>query len=237
MLENLKVGKGEVDADVIAVGRILPTNVYQGICKHVRTFKTQNNVAAAEIVYEIGSRDYKQTFYLTNSKGSTLDSKGNTKRDLLKLESFARITTGSPLSQLTEETVEIPLWDYDLKKMVKTECSVIKEFTNVPVFLAIQEIIEDKTRRSASGEWEPTNESVSKNEIVKFLDEEGRTITELVSDADPEFAVQWKEKNENQVWDRRDKSKGASAADGTSSAAPTTTATSTGSVAGMFAKK
>lgn len=205
-LKDLNIGS-EIEEDTLHQGRIFDTDMYPGTCKYARKFKTDRGATGIELNIEIGSRNLKETFYITDASGNSAPN-GKTMAGLLKIDSFARVTTGKSITALTEDSVQLSVYDFSARKEVVGTHTVVRELCNVPVFLAVQHIIEDKEAKNAQGVWESTDEPRELNKIVKFFDAQARTAGEALNNAEPEFATKWSNQNKGVTWDRRKMSKG-----------------------------
>lgn len=184
-------------------GFILDTGLYPMIIENAYFDKSQGGAMNVNLHLKIKGGDkrvFKQTIYVTSG-----DAKGNKPyyvKDGKKfplpgysmMDAICRITTDTPLSQVTTEDKLVKLYDFDAGSEVPREVPVLTALIGEEIVVGMQKRRENK-RSNQGGEWVDTNEAREYNEISKVFYPSGHTLTEKKAEGEAEFVNKWKDAN------------------------------------------
>lgn len=121
------------------------------------------------------------------------------------------LTIGKSLTTLETEEKTINLYSPAEGKELPTKVDMLVDLLGKSVTAAIVKQIVDKTKKNdQSGEYEPTGEVRTENEIDKFFrTRDGMTVAEIkAKSTEAKFKTQWTDKWEGQVRDKSSKTAG-----------------------------
>jgi len=144
----------------------------------------------------------RQTLWVTSG-----DAKGNKnfyvnqagKKFLLPgmqlADQIARITTGKPMAELSAEEKTINLWDYEASAEKPTKVPALTQIIGQPILLGLLKIRENKRVNDGSGNYVPSKDERTFNEIDKVFYPDGYTVTEKDANAkEAKFHKRWSDK-------------------------------------------
>jgi hypothetical protein len=230
LLSKLKVEEGAVeDGDRLGGIQTFASDVYDGTIKVAYLGKSAtagSEAVSVTIVADFGGKEYRETVYVTNSKGETSfvdKNDAKVKRVMggyTTVNQLCMFTNGQPLDAQEEEPKVVKIYDFDLKKDVNREVSTIACLTGAPIKVAILRQIEVARKPNAQGVYEDTDKTRTINLIDKvFFPEDGRTMSECENEAESaEFLNAWLERNKGKDRDKTNR-KAAGAGTGAPGAA------------------
>ena len=158
-----------------------------------------------------------QIWYM-NGQGSirSKDGKGYG-YNFIKADTLALLTTNKPLKDQNVKNTFVELWDSEAKKRLPQEKASLTDMIGKSVKVAVKEIRTNKTSYNKATKVETVlaDERVF-NEVDKYFYKDGRTSTEIRSNAPATFIEEWKNKWEGKLDDKFDAT--VQATDGTSGA-------------------
>lgn len=204
-----------VDKDVVGGGgfKALASNVYGFEVNHAyfSTAKSGAKAVNLELQTDEGGK-HRFTVYITNKEGSIKYKDKQTGEmkylpGFLTIDALCLLTCGKPLMEVQgmAETKTINLYNFDLKKEVPTDVPMLMPILKHKVKAAIVERIENKSvKNQSTGQYEPTNEKRTINEIIKFFRERDNLTTAEIRarQTDAKFMKDWLAVWENKPDDR-----------------------------------
>lgn len=212
MFGNLTTdGTEKVEDRLGGGGGIFETGVYEGVVKVAYVGKSSSSQAqSVTVIGDIGGREYRETFWITNGKGENTypDKNDKSKKHLLpgyiSINDLCMMTTEMPLTEqdLAEKVVEI--YDFEAKKPVPTNVPVFVDMIGKPFKAAIVKQTVDKQKKNSAGVYENTGETRDENVVEKFFHPEtNQTLTEAIEEIEGgAFLNKWLEKNEGKTRNR-----------------------------------
>lgn len=229
-----KAASEKVEDDYVGGGGVLDTDIYQAEIKYAFIGKAANSDARnLTIGLKIGSKDLQRQIWMTNKNGDVTykDKKTGEEKNLPgfnQVNSLCMLVCSKEVGNMDVEEKTLKLYDYQAKTEVPQAVNCFVELHGKTIQVAIQRQTIDKTEKNeATGDYEPTGETVDVNEIIKFFPEDklvtisevahfvkslGGDFEEVLSDGDlpkaiakmddGQYAETWLEKNRGQVWDR-----------------------------------
>lgn len=237
-MSNIFAGKkaaaDKVEDDFVGGGGVLDTDIYSAQIKYAFIGKAQNSDARnLTIGLKIGTKDLQRQIWMTNKNGDVTykDKKTGEEKNLPgfnQVNSLCMLVASKEVGDMDVEEKTLNLYDFQSKTEVPQAVDCFTELHGQTVQVAIQRQTIDKTgKNDATGEYEPTGETVDVNEIVKFFPEDklvtisevahfvkslGGDFDEVLQDGeiskaiskmdDGQYAQTWLEKNRGQVWDK-----------------------------------
>ncbi len=223
MFQNLKTDGLEEVGDRLGGAGTVPSGIYDAVIKVAYAGQSQGGAHSITVIADIGNREYRQIFYITNKQGDNfyLDKQDPSKKmpmmDFTTIDDLCLLITGEGLADQEDEEKVVKIYDFDQKKEVPTPVATLPALVGGKVKFAILREIVDKEKKDDSGAYQPTGETREKNSIDKiFHAETGRTVPEYRQEVDPgEFLDVWKAKNDGKDRDKSTKASGAAGASGT----------------------
>lgn len=209
MFGNLTTEGAEKVEDRVGGFTLFETDVYEGIVKLAYVTKsTSSESQAANLVIDIGGREYRETIWMTNSKGENTyqDKKDPAKKHLLpgfiSINDLAMMTTETPLSEQDLENKVVEIYDFEARKAVPTNVPVFVDMLGKPVKVAIQKRTVDKQKKDGNNVYQNTGETRDENTIVKFFHPEtDQTLTEAIEGvAGGTYMNAWLGKNQGKTY-------------------------------------
>ena len=198
-------------------GRVLfNSDVYDATIKAVYGTISKSGAKAFNIIADIKGTEYRETAYITDSKGNnffhgTQESNKDKKFPMpgfTLIDDLCLLITGYPLdSQVIEDKV-FKIYDFDAKAEIPKSVPMLVNLTGKEVTLAIVKILENKSQKSEStGKYEKIADTQEINNIDKiFHYETKKTVVEFREGIDPaQFMNQWIEKNKDKIRNKVDK--------------------------------
>lgn len=183
------------------VGRkLLHSGIYDAKIKLAFQKKSAKGALGVEFHFEIGDRTEVQTIWVTkttgeytykNKQGDTMYMPG-----YILVDDICRLTIDQEISEIETEEKVVKLFNWEEKKELPQKVQAMTDLHGQEIKLCIQE----------AKEWRKDVGKVQdKNIIAKALFfEDGRTVTEIMTEKDSKFAQDWLDKWEGQIYDRTD---------------------------------
>lgn len=220
MLDALKLSPEvelEDDKDVLGGGGPLKTDIYGLTCEYMYLEQTKSGavMAVGSFKEDDSGRSIRFSECVMSKKSGTLkatytDKKTKKERPLpgyTKVLHLAKVIGlgVADLSGLACEAKVLKLFDFKERKEVPQEKNVLTDFLGAKLKAGIYLVRESKMEESEPGKWDqPTGEEFSKNDIVKWFNEDGLTIEEMEKGVgDVPFADQWREAHAGKERDNR----------------------------------
>lgn len=211
--ENLEESQDRLGGGFEAV----PSDLYIGEIKLAYAGKSPKGAQNVTLHVDIGGKELRETIYLTTKAGDNFytDKDDATKKHPLPgfttVDDICLLTTGhSLIDQDTEEKV-VKLYDFQERKELNKPVECLTALHGQQIALGVLRIDQDKNKKNdQTGEYEPTGETMTINEIDKvFHAETRRTVNEYKQEVESaEFAEAWVKKNQGK---NRNKIKGGGA--------------------------
>lgn len=197
---------------------LMESDAYDFIIKHAFIKQAKSGALALSIlVRNTNKQEHKEDLWFVSgdAKGNkTFFTKDGVDRPLPSYTVANNIciaSVGKTIDELlaTTEPKIIKQYDYASSSEQPTEVDMIMALKDQPISLGILKETVDKTAKNeATNKYEPTGETKDINRIDKvFRASDGKTVSEIKSDAEASFKVLWVEKNQNET---RNLAKGAS---------------------------
>lgn len=185
------------ERDSLGGGGVFDTAVYPATIDTMYMTEAASGAVGVVINLIINGRKYSETKYITNKDGKNTftDKKTNKEQylpSLVQLDAFSKMMIGRPLQDADTQELTLNVYDWESRREVPTKCEVLTEFTNKPIFVAIQKVRKNKNTK-VDNKYVPTNEEQFSNEIEKFFNEDGLTATESAAKTPitEKFLDQW----------------------------------------------
>jgi hypothetical protein len=137
------------------------------------------------------------------------------------------MTTDKPLDEQAEEEKVVKIYDYEAKKDLPKSVPVLVDLIGKRIVLGIKKTKEDKSKKDASGNYQPTGETRDANNIDKvFHDPSLITVAEATAAAEKNeapvanFHKSWVDRNQGTVKDNTSTAAGAAGKPGKPGTAP-----------------
>ncbi len=203
-------GLEESQERVGGLSRIFDSDIYTGVIKMIYADQAKSGAMNINLIINVDSREYKETIYITNKQGENFFMRDKKKQALpgfIIVNELALITTGKELSELDVEEKVVNVYNYESKKEEPTKVQAITDMIGETISFAVMQIIEDKTTKNGNGEYVPTGETRTINEIKKFFDTEShKTVSEATKEMEATFWDKWLEAHQGKT---SNKAKGA----------------------------
>ena len=193
----------EGEKDTLGGGGTKESGVYPAKVKLAYVTEASSGAIGVNFEFDLGSGStFKITEYITSGKAkggkSTYTNKDGKEQFLPgynTVTSIAQLTVGKEITDLTEETKVVKLYDYESKKEIPQEVSVLTELIGQSLALGIIKQVVNKNVK-VDGVYVPTNETREENILDKVFSINGLTRAEIAAGAtEPKFLEQWKAKN------------------------------------------
>ena len=189
----------------------LESDIYTGTIKAMYAGHSQGGAMSVTMLTDVGGKEYRETFYVTNKKGENffLNKDDKTKKVPLPgftiVDDICLITTGKPLSEQDSEEKVINIYDYDLKKEMPKSVPMLTELLGQKISLGILKQLENKNAKDGNGDYFPTADTREINLVDKVFHPEMKlTVAEARNGQDdPKFHDAWAERNKGVTRDKR----------------------------------
>lgn len=221
----------------------LETSIYPAKIKIAYLTEAASGAKAVNFEFELeDGKTHRETIYVTSgtAKGGNPYFERDGKKYPLpgyeQVNNICILTTETPLFEQAHEMKTLKLWDSESQAEIPREVPVFVDLLGEELFLAIQQIRENKTQKNEStGKWEPINEERIINEIKSsFHINTKQTVSEAMGNRASAFFDAWLEKNDGKTWD---KYKEVAASGSSRSSSSRAGAASGGGKSSMFGKK
>lgn len=196
-----------VEKDVVGGGfKNLTSDVYQFEILLAYFSKSSGGAKAVNLELKNVATGNKHRFttYVSNKQGSIKYKDKQTGElkylpGFQSMDSLCLLAAGKPLVTIQDlaETKTINLYNYDQKREVPTDVPMLMPLIGKVIKAGVLEVIENKNAKNQStGQYEPTNEKRTSNELDKFFrDRDDMTVGEIISKkTEAVFIKEWKEK-------------------------------------------
>lgn len=231
------------EKDSIGGSRAIETGIYTFTIQHAYIGKSTGGAISLNLNLKTeDNKELKQQLWMTSGtakggKNFYTDKNGDKQYlpGFLMANSLCLLTVGKEISELDTEQKVIPLYNADAKAEVPTKVDMLMDLIGKEITAAVFKQTVDKTKKNEStGAYEPTGETREENEIDKFFRaSDKKTTAEIRAQAEEaSFIHTWEKKYAGQT---RDKSNGASSANGTAGAPKAASGTTSKPTTSLFA--
>lgn len=222
------------DLDVVRTRGPLESGVYEATIDMAYMHTAASGAVAVFVKLETAAGNkLEDRIYITSS-----DAKGNaqtyqdkktgevkTMPGLLKINALCELVVGKEFSEMNTEEKTIKLWSFEEKQEVPVKKEVFMELVGKKVHIGVLKVIENKRAPDGNGNWGPTNDMKTINEVDKYFDENRLSLKEKQTGQPSKYCETWERLNTG-----KDKNKfvpvpGAPVSASTGSAEPTPSAT------------
>ena len=201
IFSNLTTEGMEKAEDVVGGGNFdpVPTGIHDAIVKLAYAITSAGGAKGVSLILDIGGKEVRETVYVTKKTGENfyIDKNDNKRRPMpgfTTIDELCLLTTETHLAEVEMENKMVKIYNKEAGGEVPTEVPVITPMLGQSVKVAMFRKIENKTEKNTnSGIYEPTNESRTINDIVKFMHPEtSRTVNEYMQEIEePVWATEW----------------------------------------------
>ena len=250
MFGNLKSDGLEESVDRVGGGGgARESGIYPGKIKYAYSGKSDGGALSLTVAFtDSEGKDFRETLWLTNKKGENwfLNKQDNTKKipmgGFVIAEDICLILTGKPLAEQEIEEKVFNIYDFDAGKEIPKSVNALVELTGGEISLGILKVLEDKTKKNdQTGEYEPTGEDRTLNNIDKVFDTETKlTVAEARNGEEVgKFWEKWEAANvgEGKFKDKRKAGKAGAKAGKPAGPAPQAGAAAGAPTKKLFGKK
>ena len=177
------------------------------------TLETKDGAKISEKEY-FSSKAGKTTYAVKDRATGALTGDHKDLPGMAKLKSISRSLTGDPVDWMkNSETKIIPIYNFDKKADIDTECTVFVGALGQEAEILVQRTLYDKDEPNAAGKYVPVAKVVARSEIVAWLDPvTHKTYSESASGSEAKSYEQFQANlASNPVKDKRKLSKGVDA--------------------------
>lgn len=225
MFSGLKTDGVEKQEDRLGGFAPLASGIYDGTIKTAYAGKSPAGAQSVTLVIGIGSTEYRETIYITNTKGENFYAdKQDPKKKILSqgystIDDICLFTTEEPLAEQETETKVVKAWNSAERKEMNTEVPMLVGLIGKPIKLAILQTKEWKQVKQGDVYVDSTDIRLSNSIDKTFHPETGRTVNEYMHETETaDFLAAWSAKNNGVT---RDKTRGGSAGSAAGAAAGT----------------
>ena len=223
--------------------RALESGIYTFTIQHAYIGKSSGGAISLNLNLKTkDNKELKQQLWMTSGsakggKNYYVDKNGDKQYlpGFQMANSLCLLSLGKEISELDTEQKVIPLYSTEAKAEVPTKVDMLMDLIGKEITAAVFKQTVDKTKKNEStGAYEPTGETREENEIDKFFRvSDKKTTAEIRAEAEEaSFIHTWEKKYAGQT---RDKSKGASGANGTAGAPKTPSSNTSKPTTSLFA--
>lgn len=223
--------------------RVLESGIYTFTIQHAYIGKSTGGAISLNLNLKTeDNKELKQQLWITSGtakggKNYYIDKNGDKQYlpGFVMANSLCLLTLGKEISELDTEQKVISLYNTEAKAEVPTKVDMLMDLIGKEITAAVFKQIVDKTKKNEStGAYEPTGETREENELDKFFRaSDKKTTAEIRAQAEEAtFVHTWEKKYAGQT---RDKSKGASGANGTTGAPKAASVSASKPTSSLFA--
>lgn len=206
--------------------RVLESGIYTFTIQHAYIGKSTGGAISLNLNLKTeDNKELKQQLWITSGtakggKNYYIDKNGDKQYlpGFVMANSLCLLALGKEISELDTEQKVISVYNTEAKAEVPTKVDMLMDLVGKDITAAVFKQIVDKTKKNEStGAYDPTGETREENELDKFFRaSDKKTTAEIRAQAEEAtFVHTWEKKYAGQT---RDKSKGASGANGTAGA-------------------
>ena len=212
LFKNLTTAGLEETEDRTGGFAAINADLYTATIKMAYHSVAKSGANAINLVFDIGSREYRETIYITNKKGENffLNKEDKTKKVPLPgftvVDDICLCATEQPLSEQESEDKVVKLYDHEAKKELNKTVPVLTGLLGKQVGIGVIKSLENKNvLNETTGLYEPTAETREVNSIDKvFHVPTNLTMVEVRNGVEEAvFFAGWVERNKNQIRDKR----------------------------------
>lgn len=186
----------------------LDSGVYETKIKLAYAGKSEGGASSVTFIFDLGTREYTETLYVTNRNGVNYYEKDGKKFPLpgfTTVDDLCLVASGAPLAEQETEEKVIQSYDFEAKKDMPKRVPVLMALLNKPVTIAIKKTLVNKKTKDANGNYVDIADSREENNIAKVFHTETRlTVLETQNNAtEAVFHDAWAEKNTGKTADKR----------------------------------
>lgn len=212
LFKNLTNDNLEKTTDRLGGGfQPLDTDIYTGIIRAAYASQSAKGAHAVNLIIDFDGREYRETIYITNSKGENwFESKQNKKVPLpgfTTIDDLCLCAIGVPLAEVEAEEKVIKVYDAESKSEIPKAVPMLVDLLGKEISVAIYRTLVNKNEKNdATGEYVATAEEREENSIEKVFNTETQmTVVEARNGAEKAvFWDAWVEKHKGEIRDRRE---------------------------------
>jgi len=201
------------DSDFLGGFQALESDLYNLTIKHAYITAAPSEALALNVVFTSeDSRELRQQFWMRSGKAKGcknfyLNKKGEKHYlpGFNQANALCLLTVAKEISTLDTEQKVIPLYNRDEQKEVPTKVDMLTDLLGKQITAGVIKQLVDKNEKDPnSGEYVPTGETRTENEVDKFFRfRDGLTVTEIRGKmATPEFKNKWLDKWQGEIKDK-----------------------------------
>ena len=184
------------------------SDIYVGTIKAAYAGQSQGGATSVSIIVDMGGKEYRETFYVTNKKGENFFISPEKKKVPLPgftvVDDICLIASGKPLAEQDTEEKVINLYDFEAKREMPKSVPMLTGLLNQKIALGILKQLENKNVKQGD-EYVPSAETREINVVDKVFHPEVKlTVAEARNgQEEAKFWDAWSERNKGQVRDKR----------------------------------
>ena len=193
MFQNLKTDGLEQAKDTLGGGFVKESGIYLATIKQMIGGSSENGALNVMVLATLpDGSEYRETIYVSNREGLPYYERDNKKIPLpgfTIIDDICMMTVGAPLSEVQWEEKTVKLYNRDAGAEVPTSANCIEGVTGEKVYLGIQKILANKTKKNdLTNKYEDIAEERQYNSIDKvFHAESKQTMAEARNGQDATF--------------------------------------------------
>jgi hypothetical protein len=199
------------------------SGVYDATIKMVYLNQTASEAQFFNVILEKNSgntAELRENFCIKSGKAKgnktyyTKDGKDYPLPGYSIANSMCVAVTGESLPKCMEsgEMKTVKVWNPEQKKELPAERKVVMSLVGKPIKVAVHQVIEDRTAKTANGEYAPTGLTRTINKCKFFGNTEGKTAEEIQKGESATKFDKWAQKNTGTVIDTSTASKDSNSA-------------------------
>jgi hypothetical protein len=211
LFANLSTAGLEETSDRLGGFAVLESGILTGTIKAMYAGASTSGARFIALIVMAGSKEYKETVYITNKKGENffLNKQDNSKKvplpGFITIDDICLCTSGKPLAEQSAEDKVVELYDGTAQKMLPTSVPMLVDCLGKEISLGILKQLVNKNVKDSTGNYVATAETKEENTIDKVFHTESRmtTVEARNGAAAPAFWAAWEEKNKGVTRDKR----------------------------------
>lgn len=206
IFNNLTSDNLETPKDTLGGGvRILESGIYEATVKLAYAGEAASGAISVTTLFELADgTEFRNTQYVSSGRDkggknfyTSKDGKDIPLPGFTIINDLCILTTENPLSEQNTRERTIEIYDFEAKKNVPTAVQCIEFVEGEKVWLGIQKVIENKTKKNEStGDYDKINEEREFNDIAKLFHFDTKvTVAEALNGAESTFFESWGKKH------------------------------------------
>jgi hypothetical protein len=187
------------------------TDIYSGKIKMAYAGQSAGGAQNITVILDLNNKEYRETIYITNKKGENffLNKEDKSKKVPLPgftiIDDMCLVATGKPLAEQGVEEKMVKVYDMEARKELPKSVNVLTELLGKEVSVSILKTLENKNEKNSSGEYVPTADTRTVNNIDKVFDTESKmTVAEARNGVETaSFWDAWVDRNKGVTRDKR----------------------------------